>query len=92
MKRSTEQLAAAVAAHEARAGSISMRQLRLTLLAEGLLANVETAMAAAGTAAQIEWGFSDRVERDYPLVKSMASLLGLSDAQVDALFGEARKL
>lgn len=69
---------------------ISMRQARLALLGAGLLANVDAAMAAmtgeAGEAARIEWGYSTTVERHQSLVLAMSAALGLTDAQVDALF------
>lgn len=39
------------------------------------------------TAAEIEWAETPRVRRDHPLMALVAVHLGLSDAEVDALFG-----
>lgn len=76
--------------------SVTMRQARLALLDAGLLATVNAAIAgmagAAGDAARIEWEFSSEVQRDKTLVASMAAALGLSDAQLDALFIAAAAL
>lgn len=70
--------------------SVTMRQARLALLQQGLLATVNTAVAAmpgaAGEAARIEWEFSSTVERDRPLVQSLIGALGLTEAQLDSLF------
>jgi hypothetical protein len=77
-------------------GSITMRQARLALLGAGLLTQVNTAVAtmpgAQGDAARIEWDASSTVERNKPLVLAMASVLGLSAAQIDALFIAGEKL
>ncbi|MFM9829724.1 MAG: hypothetical protein ACKVOB_13445 [Sphingomonas sp.] len=75
-----------------RAGMIvSMRQARLALLGAGLLDDVEAAIngiadAAARTAAQIDWEYATEVRRVSPLVASLGPALGLTDAQIDALF------
>ena len=71
---------------------VTMRQARLALLAAGLLDSVSTAIAAAGTAAQIEWEYAQEVRRDSGLVPAMAGALGLTDAQIDALFMAASEL
>lgn len=72
--------------------SVSMRQARLALLAAGLLDDVETAIAGAGAAAAIEWEYAQTVDRDYGLVPAMATELGLTGAQLDALFIAAAAL
>ena len=70
--------------------TVSMRQARLALLGAGKLAAVNAAVAAmpglAGEAARIEWEYSGEVHRDKALVKALAPVLGLNDAQLDALF------
>lgn len=70
--------------------SITMRQARLALLQSGLLTTVNAAVAAMpgveGDAARIEWEFSGNVERNRPLVQSLAAALGLTEAQLDELF------
>lgn len=70
--------------------SVAMRQARLALLQSGLLAQVNAAVAAMpgveGDAARIEWEFSGTVERSRPLLQSLATALGLTEAQLDELF------
>lgn len=73
-----------------------MRQARLALLGAGKLATVNTAVAnmpgAAGEAARIEWEYSGEVHRDKALVQALSPVLGLTDAQLDALFVAAAAL
>jgi len=70
--------------------SVTMRQARLALLGAGMLATVNAAIAAMtgtqGDAARIEWEFSSEVKRNQPLVMALGPTLGLSSAQLDALF------
>jgi hypothetical protein len=72
---------------------VSMRQARRALLDAGLLANVESAFAgltgAAGDAARIDWNYATEVRRDSSLVASMSAALGITSAQLDALFVQA---
>lgn len=76
--------------------SITMRQARLVLLNAGLLASVAAAIGALPSpskeAAQIEWDHSQTVERHRPFVQSLSAALGLTGAQLDALFTEAATL
>lgn len=76
--------------------SVTMRQARLALHAAGLLAGVDTAIAAmdepAKTAASIEWEYASSVERNAGLVPEMAAALGMSDADIDDLFITAATL
>lgn len=76
--------------------SITMRQCRLALLAEGKLAEVETAIAALSeptkTAAALEWEYGSVVERTSPFVATLGLAIGYSDAQLDALFFSAISL
>lgn len=75
---------------------VSMRQARLALAGTGLLSKVETAIASLDephkTAAEIEWNYSQTVERDKALVAMLAPALGLDDEALDDLFKEAAKL
>lgn len=75
---------------------VTMRQARLALVQAGLLAQVNTAVAAmpgaAGDTARIEWEFSGTVERHRPLVQALGAALGLTDAQLDDLFRLAATL
>lgn len=65
---------------------VTMRQARLALLYAGLLGAVQAAVAAAPQAVQIEWEFAATVDRNWPMLAVLQSALGLSDAQIDALF------
>jgi hypothetical protein len=69
---------------------VTMRQARLALLEVGKLAAVTAAIAGmpgvTGDAARIEWEYSSVLKRGQPLVGAMSAVLGLSAAQVDALF------
>lgn len=71
---------------------VSMRQARLALLQADLLDDVETAMASASRADQIEWEYATEVRRDSALVVSMTAALGWSSTQVDDLFRVAQTL
>jgi len=70
--------------------SVTMRQARLALHAAGLLGGVDAAIAAlpepTKTQAQIEWEYSNEVQRSNGIVAQLRPVLGLSDAQLDALF------
>lgn len=72
--------------------SVTMRQTRLALLGAGLLDAVTAAITAAGPAAKIEWEYAGDVQRSAGLVPAMAAALGMSDAQLDALFIAAAAL
>lgn len=72
--------------------SVTPRQVRLLLLQQGLLANVETMIAAADKATQITWEFATEFKRDNPLLEQLAKALGLTDAQVDQFFIAAAQL
>jgi hypothetical protein len=76
--------------------AVTMRQARLVLLGAGLLDRVNAAIASMPSpqkeAAQIEWEYSGEVQRNKPLVLALGPALGLSDAQLDAMFVAASKL
>lgn len=69
---------------------ITMRQARLALHEAGLLSNVSTAIASlsepAKTKAQIEWEYSNALQRDNPFVTTLGTALGLSSDDIDNLF------
>ena len=75
---------------------ITMRQARLVLHAAGKLAAVEAAVSAMPEppreAARITWDYSQTVERRNPFVVMLAAQLGMSDADLDALFVAAAEL
>lgn len=68
----------------------TMRQARLALLQQGLLASVDAAIAALPDGerepAEIEWEYGKDVERLSPLVISLMPALGMSDEEIDDLF------
>lgn len=76
--------------------SVTMRQARMALLQQGLLTQVNDAVAsmpgAQGEAVRIEWEFSSTVERNRPLVQSLSASLGLTSQQIDDLFALAATL
>jgi hypothetical protein len=72
--------------------SVWMRQARLALLSIGKLEDVEAAIAQAGAAAQIEWEYAHEVRRDAGLVIGIGAALGLTEAEIDALFIHASTL
>lgn len=69
---------------------ITMRQARLVLLGAGLLSGVQTAIDGLPepqrSAANIEWEFSNTLQRRTPFVLTLGPALGLSAEQIDALF------
>ena len=77
--------------------SVTMRQARLALLGAGLLDTVTQAIAAIPDAtqrkaAEIEWEYASTVDRNSVFTQQLAAGLGLSDAQLDALFTQAAAL
>jgi len=76
--------------------TVTMRQARLALLGAGYLDAVEAAINGMPSpqkeAARIAWDFSSEVQRNFGLVASLGPALGLSSAQIDALFISASGL
>ncbi|MCZ7855997.1 hypothetical protein O9X81_05170 [Agrobacterium salinitolerans] len=74
---------------------ITKRQLRLTLVRNGIsLETVEAAIASMAEGlpkaeAQIEWADASTFNRDHPTLLLIAAALGLTEAQVDAMWREA---
>lgn len=70
--------------------SVTMRQARLALLGAGLLDDVEVAINGLPSpqkeAARIEWEYSQEVQRHNGFVSVLAPMLGMTEAQTDALF------
>lgn len=72
---------------------VTPRQARLVLLQAGHLDAVEAMLAQPGNeAAQITWEYALEIRRDDALVTAIGSALGLTDAQIDALFEAAKVL
>ena len=75
---------------------VTMRQARLAMLAAGLLDDVAAAIATLPSpqkeAAQIEWEYSQEVQRHNGVLLQLAPALRLDDAAIDALFTAAAGL
>jgi len=71
---------------------ITMRQARLVLLEHGMLANVQPAIdnlpEPNKTKAQIEWDYSNALQRDNSFVAVLGAALGLTSEGIDSLFIE----
>lgn len=89
-----EQFAPAPPAPPVVPAAVTMRQARLALLGAGLLDDVDAAIASipdatTRRAAQIEWEFSNEVQRHNAFTSMLGSGLGLTSAQIDQLFIQA---
>lgn len=70
--------------------SVSMRQARLALHANGQLTTIQAALDGLGDAASlIEWEYATKVDRASALTTQMAAVLSLNEAGLDALFTQA---
>lgn len=73
--------------------SVSRHQARLALLGAGLLAQVDTVIDSLPSpqkeAARIDWEDASEFRRDSPLIAQLGPALGLTSAQIDALFVQA---
>lgn len=69
---------------------VTMRQARLALLSAGKLAAVTAAIATLPSptkeAVEIEWEYSQTVERERPFVAMLGAALDLDDRKLDDLF------
>ena len=66
---------------------VTMRQARLALLEQGLLATVDTAIANSDDEAlKIEWEYAMDVKRNWTSLVALAHALGMTDEQLDGLF------
>lgn len=72
--------------------SVTPRQVRLLLLAQGLLASVEAMIAAQDEATRITWEYALEFRRDDPLLNQLAVNLGLTEDQIDQFFIAAAQL
>lgn len=69
--------------------SITPLQARKALRAAGLFASVTQAMASMSDEELETWEYALAIERNDPLLVTVAADLGLTEAQVDALFVQA---
>lgn len=65
---------------------VSRAQFILALLQIDLLDEVEAAIAQADRATQINYNERLEFERSFPLIATMAAVLGRTDAEIDAVF------
>lgn len=74
--------------------SVTPRQVRLLLLQQGLLSQVEAMIAASDQATKITWEFASEFRRDDPLLLALAASpqLNLSPEQIDQFFIAASEL
>jgi len=71
---------------------VTRRQALLALLAAGKLDAVELQLQNAPRAVQIAWSEAGTFERTNPLIEALAPQVGLTEADIDALFAEAAEL
>lgn len=69
--------------------TVTPRQARLALLDAGLLDTIETKIRAKNRAFQISWDYATEINRDDPLIATIAKELNLTDAAIDLLFKNA---
>lgn len=73
--------------------SIPLWRARAILRIDGLIDAADAAVAASGNPALIEvWQYGNEIDRASPGLASLASALGITDAQLDALFFRADAL
>lgn len=78
--------------------SISARQVRLWLLDNGIfLTQVDNAIDTIEDTllkekTKVEWEYAPYIERNHPLIESLAQYLGLTSAQIDQAFIDASQL
>lgn len=68
------------------------RQVRLLLLSQGLLGQVEAMVAQQDEATRITWQYAETFRRDDPLLNTLAQNIGLSQEQIDEFFIAAAAL
>lgn len=66
--------------------SVSIRQACRALEQVGKLDELEAAIAQAPRWVQIDWAKCTEVRRDWPAIPLMQPALGMTDAEIDALF------
>lgn len=64
-------------------------QGRMALSDAGLLANVETAVAAADEKTKVAWEYALEWKRSSPLIATLATALNMTEIQIDDLFKNA---
>lgn len=72
--------------------SVTPRQVRLLLLSQNLLDQVEAMIQQQDRATQITWEFAIEFKRTDPLLQALAGNIGLSQEQLDQFFIAASQL
>lgn len=72
--------------------SVTPRQVRLLLLSQNLLSQVEAIIAGSDEATKITWQYASEFRRADPLLEALAQQIGLTNEQVDQFFIAASKL
>lgn len=72
--------------------SVTPRQVRLLLLSQNLLSQVEGIIAQSDEATKITWAYASEFRRDDPLLEALAQQLGLTKDQIDQFFIAAAAL
>lgn len=72
--------------------SITPRQVRLLLLQQNLLADVEAMIMLQDEATKITWQYALEFRRDDPLLNQLATNLNLTQDQIDQFFIQASNL
>ncbi len=71
---------------------VSRFQARAALLNAGLLDAVETAVSQADGITKLAWSDAQEFRRNSPTIAALASVVGLTDDQLDALFTAAAQI
>lgn len=66
--------------------SVTPRQVRLLLLQQNLLAEVEALIGQQDEATKIAWEYASEFRRDDPLLNQLAQTLNLTEEQLDQFF------
>lgn len=72
--------------------AVTSRQVRLLLLQNNLLDEVESLIQTQDRAVQIQWEYATRFERNDPLLNQLALNLNLTQDELDQFFIEASKI
>jgi hypothetical protein len=72
--------------------NVTAAQARLVLNATGLRFSVESAIAASSQDVKDYWEYSAVIERNHPVLLSIATTLDLSSEQLDTLFRQAAQI
>lgn len=75
---------------ESQPWGVTPLQAKIALHNAGLLSTIETYMATADVLTKLAWETASEFRRDSNILKSTATLLGITDAQIDALFAAAK--